>query len=868
VKPGLEGLEAKWDKRWEAQGTYRFDRSKTREQVFSIDTPPPTVSGSLHVGHIFSYTHTDVVARFQRMRGREVFYPMGWDDNGLPTERRVQNHWGVRCDPAQPYDPGFDPVVSAADGPSPRRISRGNFVELCRRLTVEDERAFEAMWRALGLSVDWRLTYATIGDRARRASQTSFLRLLDRGLAYQNEAPTLWDPDFQTAVAQAELEDRPVDGAEHRVRFELADGGGFVEVETTRPELLPACVALVHHPDDDRYSRLTGGHAITPLFGATVPIHAHRLVDSGKGTGLVMVCTYGDMNDIVWCRELGLPARVAVAPDGSIAPGRWGVEWDSRNPEAARDAHARLAGLLTAEARGRIAQLLAVHGALVGHPRPVRHEVKFYEKGSRPLEILPTRQWFIAAMRFRSELLARGRELHWKPAHMRVRYEDWVNGLTGDWCISRQRYFGVPFPLWYRLDARGRPDHVRPIRAERVPVDPAAAPPPGFDETGRGAPGGFAADPDVMDTWATASLSPRIAGGAEEDPDLLGRVYPMDLRPQAHEIIRTWLFTSILRAHLEDGRLPFRHVAISGWILDPDRRKMSKSRGNVVTPQHLIDAHGADGVRYWAARAQLGIDTAFDEQQMRVGRRLAVKLLNASKLVVSLPGDARGRSPAAPLDRQLLGRLRATVEAATAALQAFEHARALELVERSFWAFCDDYLELVKPAAYGELGGPRQASARAALQIALSVYQRLLAPYMPYVTEETWSWWQASSIHRAAWPSPEELEDSGPSAGLEDSGPSAGLEDSAPSAGLEDSGPGAGLEVAVAVLGAVRKAKSDARRKLRTPVVRAVVADTPRRLEALVPVLEDLRAAANIRRLELAPAREFALRIELEPAEG
>jgi valyl-tRNA synthetase len=300
-------------------------------------------------------------------------------------------------------------------------------------------------------------------------------------------------------------------------------------------------------------------------------------------------------------------------------------------------------------------------------------------------------------------------------------------------------------------------------------------------------------------------------------------------------------------------------VAISGWILDPDRRKMSKSRGNVVTPQHLIDAYGADGVRYWAARAQLGIDTAFDEQQMRVGRRLAVKLLNASKLVVSLPGDARGRSPAAPLDRQLLGRLRATVEAATAALEAFEHARGLELVERSFWAFCHDYLELVKPAAYGELGGPRQASARAALQIALSVYQRLLAPYMPYVTEETWSWWQASSIHRAAWPSPEELEDSGPGAGLEDSGPGAGL---------EDSGPGAGLEVAVAVLGAVRKAKSDARRKLRTPVLRAVVADTPRRLEALVPVLEDLRAAANIRRLELAPAREFALQIELEPAEG
>jgi valyl-tRNA synthetase len=465
--------------------------------------------------------------------------------------------------------------------------------------------------------------------------------------------------------------------------------------------------------------------------------------------------------------------------------------------------------------------------------------VKFYEKGSRPLEILPTRQWFITTMRFRDELLAWGRELHWTPPHMRVRYEDWVRGLTGDWCISRQRYFGVPFPVWYSVDAVGGVDRARPIlpEPERLPVDPASAPPPGFAESDRGIPGGFAADPDVMDTWATASLSPRIAGGGEEDPDLLSRVYPMDLRPQAHEIIRTWLFTSVLRAQLEDGRLPFRHVAVSGWIVDPDRKKMSKSRGNALTPQHLIDTYGADGVRYWASRAQLGVDTTFDEQQMKVGRRLAVKLLNASKLVVALEVEQARSGADAPLDRQLLARLADTVAVATSALTAYEHARALELVERSFWGFCDDYLELVKPAAYGELGAARRRSATAALRAALSVYQRLLAPYLPYVTEETWSWWQSGSVHRARWPSAEELSVS--------------------------PDPGEGLAVAVAALARLRKAKSDARRKLRTPVARALIADTPPRLLALEPVVEDLTAAANICCLELRPAAEFSLEVEL-----
>jgi valyl-tRNA synthetase len=840
AKPRLHGLESKWGPRWEAQGTYRFDRSKTRGQVFAIDTPPPTVSGALHVGHVFSYTHTDIVARFQRMLGREVFYPMGWDDNGLPTERRVQNHFDVRCDPALPYDPGLSGLAppGACSSSRPRCVSRRNFLELCKRLTGEDERAFERMWRALGLSVDWRLTYATIGPRARRASQASFLRLLDRGLAYQTEAPTLWEPDFQTAVAQAELEDRTVAGAYHRLRFEL-DGGGSVEVDTTRPELLPACVALVHHPDDDRYAGLRSRSAVTPLFGATVPIHQHPLADPVKGTGIAMVCTYGDLNDIVWWRELKLPARTTLAADGTIAPGRWGAQWQSRDPGRAARSHAQLDGLPAARARSRIAELLAASGEMIGEPRAITHEVKFYEKGSRPLEILPTRQWFIATTPFQAQLLERGRQLEWHPPQMRARYEDWVRGLTGDWCISRQRYFGVPFPLWYRLDEEGRPDYSAPIRGGQLPVDPSSQAPEGFSESQRGRPGGFVADPDVMDTWATASLSPRIVAGGADDPDLLARVYPMDLRPQSHEIIRTWLFCSLLRAHLEGDELPFRHVAISGWILDPDRKKMSKSKGNAVTPEHLIAAHGADGVRYWAAKAQLGVDTTFDEQQMRVGRRLAVKLLNASKLIVSLPDEDDGAATVTePLDEQMLANLRETVVEATERLASFDHARALDTIERSFWDFCDNYLELSKAPAYGELGPQRRSSAQAALRRAISVYQRLLAPDLPYASEEARSWWQPGTIHRAPWPSAAEC-------------------------GEARAAPAAGLAVATAALAAVRKAKSDARRKLRTPVVRAVISDTPERLTALATVLEDFVAAGNIRALELREAHEFSLQAEL-----
>jgi valyl-tRNA synthetase len=764
-KPALEGLEDKWKARWEADGTYRFDRSAPRERVYSIDTPPPTVSGSLHVGHVFSYTHTDVMARFQRMRGKAVFYPMGWDDNGLPTERRVQNYFGVRCDPTLPYDPSFQlPAAAGAPaGSAPSRssakgekhvvsVSRPNFVELCVALTGEDEKAFEHLWRHLGLSVDWSMTYATIGREARRISQRSFLHHLADGLAYQLEAPTLWDVDFRTAVAQAELEDREMPGAYHRIRFAYADGGGEAIIDTTRPELIAACVALVAHPDDDRYKPLFGKEVITPLFGVPVPVRPHALADPEKGTGIAMICTFGDVTDVTWWRELSLPVRAILAANGTLAPVTWGAPgWPTRDPTAAEKNYAPLVGLSVSKARTRIVELLRESGELIGEPRPITHHVKFYEKGDRPLEIITSRQWFIKTMDLREPLIARGRDIRWHPAHMLARYENWVNGLNGDWCISRQRFFGVPFPVWYPIRADGTVDHGARLlpREEDLPIDPSTDVPAGYSAEQRGRPGGFTGDLDIMDTWATSSLTPFIVCGWGRDEALWRQTFPMDLRPQAHDIIRTWLFSTVLRSHLEENTLPWQHAAISGWVLDPDRKKMSKSKGNVVTPMGLLEEHGSDAVRYWAAKGGPGVDTAFDPGQMKVGRRLAIKLLNASKFVLSKADPAGPVTE--PLDRGMLQRLEALIASATRHLDAYDYAAALRETEEFFWWFCDDYIELVKRRRARESADG--ASAAAAASAALSVLLRLFAPFLPFVAEEVWSWWQDGSVHRAAWPS-------------------------------------------------------------------------------------------------------------------
>ena len=836
-RPSLDGLETRWGARWEADGTYRFDRRRPREDVYAIDFPPLTVSGSLHVGHVFSYCHTDVLARFQRMRGRAVFYPVGWDDNGLPTERRVENFYGVRCDPSLPYDPGFSPPASP-----PRRklpISRPNFVELCRRLTDTDEQVFETLWRQLGLSVDWSLVYATIGERARRASQRGFLRLLAGGEAYQAEAPTLWDVTYRTAVAQAEVEDREVPGVAVRLRFGTpgpGPGGPGLVVETTRPELLAACVALVAHPDDGRYRDLVGTTATTPLFGVPVPVVAHRLADPGKGTGLAMICTFGDLTDVLWWRELKLPVRSVVTRDGRLAA-------EPPKGVPAGPAWAELAGQTTAEARRRVVDLLRAAGDLAGEPRPVTHPVKFYENGDRPLEIVTSRQWFVRLLAHRERLLERGRALEWQPPWMRARYEHWVTGLHSDWLVSRQRFFGVPIPLWYPLTETGEVDHQHPIAPDeaRLPVDPSTDVPDGYQAADRGRPGGFTGDPDVFDTWATSSLTPQIAGGWEDDPELFAKVFPMHLRPQAHEIIRTWLFYTVVRSDFEHGTLPWPRAAISGWVVDPDRRKMSKSKGNVVTPTAMLERYGADALRYWAASGRPGTDTAVDEGQMRVGRRLATKLLNSGRFILGLADDGPG-GPAGPLDLAMLAGLEEVVADATRALERSDWTAALERVERFFWSFCDDYLELVKDRAYRPAGDQAGSAARAALRAALDTQLRLLAPYLPYACEEVWSWWRDGSVHLAPWPEP------------------------APAGAAADRRP---LEAAGLVIAALRRAKSQASLPLRTPVARAEVTGPAAWLDAVRAAEADLAAAGRVAAFGYRERPEpDGLDVRVELAEG
>ncbi len=840
-RPALEGLEAKWTPQWESLGVYRFDRAQPRSRVYAIDTPPPTVSGSLHVGHVFSYTHTDVIARFQRMRGKAVFYPMGWDDNGLPTERRVQNYYGVRCDPSLPYDASFAP--SAQPPKHPVSVSRPNFIELCERLTVQDEQAFEHLWKHLGLSVDWSMTYATIGKRAQRISQLAFLHLLERGLAYQVEAPTLWDVDFRTAVAQAELEDREMPAAYHRLRFARGDGNGALEIETTRPELIPACVALVAHPDDERYKPLFGTEVVTPLFGVRVPVKAHPLAAPDKGSGIAMICTFGDITDVTWWRELGLPVRAVVQTDGTLRPVSWGAPgWESTDESRAQRHYDELARLSASKARTKIVEQLRASGDLVGDPKPITHAVKFYEKGDRPLEIVTSRQWFIKTIEFRDALLERGRQLQWHPPYMEARYDNWVNGLNGDWCVSRQRFFGVPFPVWYPIDGDGRVLHDRPIAAapERLPIDPSTDVPDGYRADQRGAPGGFAGDPDVMDTWATSSLSPQIACRWDEDPDLFARTFPMDLRPQAHDIIRTWLFYTVLRAQLEHESLPWTNAAISGWVLDPDRKKMSKSKGNVVTPLGLLEEHGSDGVRYWAASGRPGTDTAFDTNQMRVGRRLAIKVLNASRFALGA-AEPQGNITH-PVDRAMLRTLSAVVAEATEAFEAYDYARALQRTETFFWRFCDDYLELVKGRRYGEQGPAAAGSANAALVAALSTLLRLLAPFLPFVTEEVWSWWREGSVHAAPWPSSEEIESL-----LEPAG------DEARQADMRT------YAWATEVLFEVRKQRSEAKQPMRVPITRVTIAAEPAAL-ALMPLVDgDLRSALRVQAFDLTAGEPRAI---------
>ena len=835
-RPSIDGLEEKWTQVWREQGTYRFDREAARERgrqaVFSIDTPPPTASGSLHMGHVFSYTHTDCMARYKRMAGFEVFYPIGWDDNGLPTEKRVQNYYGVRGDSSLPYDAGFEPPfrgdTKSLKASDQKAISRQNFIELCDELTVKDEEAFESLFRRLGFSLDWDISYRTIDDNSRATAQQAFLRNLARGEAYQSEAPGLWDVTFQTAVAQAELEARDYPGHYHRVVFHRTDGGGPVHIETTRPELIPAVVALIAHPDDERYAGLFGSTVTSPLFGVEIPVVAHPAAEPDKGAGIAMCCTFGDLTDVLWWRELRLPTRSVITRSGRLQAET--PEWIVAH-EGKRLYDAELSGRTTFSAREAVVSALRESGDLDGEPTATSRKANFYERGEKPLEIVTSRQWYIRNggrdADLNAALIERGRSVDFHPSFMRARHENWVSGHNGDWLVSRQRFFGVPIPVWYPLDENGDPVYDKPLvpSEDALPIDPASQSPEGYDESQRGRAGGFIGDPDVMDTWATSSLSPQIAGGWRGDPELFATVFPMDVRPQAHDIIRTWLFATMVRAHLEHDSVPWHNAAISGWILDPDRKKMSKSKGNVVTPEDVVIEHSADAVRYWAASGRLGTDAAYDTGQMKVGRRLAIKVLNATKFALSFgEADTSGGLAAAvtnPLDRAMLAALGAVVEKATAGFEAWDYTRSLEVTETFFWTFCDDYLELVKDRAYGGQGEAEAASARAALRLALETLLRLLAPFLPYVTEEVWSWWHDGSVHRAAWPLAAEVATTEP-------------------------GDPALLAAVGEALAGVRKAKSEAKVGMRAEVARVELAGPAAWAERVRAAEADLRAAGRI----------------------
>ncbi|MBI2434174.1 MAG: valine--tRNA ligase [Candidatus Hydrogenedentes bacterium] len=878
--------EARWQQFWAERQVYAWDPARPREETFVVDTPPPTVSGSLHVGHMFSYSHQDFIVRYQRMRGKNVFFPIGWDDNGLPTERRVQNMFNVKCEPHVHYDPAFKAERGRKGEPLP--ISRKNFIELCNSVTKEDEAAFKHLWTRLGLSYDWDQEYATIDEHCRRLSQLSFLELLKANEVYQDERPVMWDVDFQTAIAQAEVEDKERPSAFHYLRFGVQDSKEYIVIATTRPELLAACVAVLAHPDDARYQHLFGKNAVTPLFHVPVPIMADPKADPEKGTGIVMVCTFGDQTDVEWWRQYKLPLRQIIGKDGHLFPvhfvteGEGGAEAthvveaengtervlsyaanrtiSSLNPDAANLAYREISGKYVKQAQKKIIELAETAGGILDRPsNEISHAVKFFEKGDRPLELIPTRQWYTRIMDKKDALVGQGQKIKWHPEFMVKRYEHWVEGLNQDWCLSRQRYFGVPIPVWYRIGADGVVNHEDRLvpRAGDLPIDPLDDVPPGYTQEQRDQPGGFTGDPDVFDTWATSSLTPQIASRWLLEPERHRKLFPMDIRPQSHEIIRTWAFYTIVKAYLHEKEVPWRNVVISGWILDPDRKKMSKSHGNVITPEPLIDQYGADSVRYWAARARLGVDTAYDETVFKVGSKLVTKLFNASKFVLGRFGDIDQAllTPdriTSETDRAVIAELRPLIERATKSFDAFDYAQALQLTEEFFWqVFCDNYLELAKSRTYDEELTEGRLSACATLRLLHRALVRMLAPFIPYIAEEVWSWLYAHdpdmrvSVHSSPWPSLDELSAVPAPASPETYG------------------------ATVSVLDAVRRAKAEANVSMAAPVARVLVKAGVIAAKALRPALDDIQRMLKITELELLEdAAAAAVVVETSLVEG
>ncbi len=782
--------EPKWQQFWEDKGLFRFDRFPDRP-IYSIDTPPPTVSGRIHIGHVFSYVQTEVIARFWRMKGFNVYYPFGYDDNGLPSERLVEKEKGVR----------------ATD------VGREKFVQMCLELTKEYEGEFSEFWKSVGLSVDWSQDYSTIDPKSQRISQRSFIDLYRKGRAYMREAPTLWCPECHTAIAQAEIEDAERDSVFYDVAFRLGDRE--LVISTTRPELIPACVAMFAHPDDERYAELIGKKATVPIFGHEVPILADEKADPEKGTGLVMCCTFGDTTDIAWWQEHGLETRIAIDDRGHMNELAVGYE-----------------GLYLKKARKKIVHDLE-HAGLMVSQRPISHAVNTHERCGTEIEFSVAHQWFIRVLDIKDEIIAAGAKVTWCPDYMEVRFRNWVENLKWDWCISRQRYYGVPFPVWMCSSC----GEVILAEESQLPVDPTVTGPL-VDACPKCGSGEFEPERDIMDTWMTSSCTPFLNVRWREDDSRLDRFvksenrteYVMDMRPQAHDIIRTWAFYTIVKSVLNEEKIPWRTAMISGHVLHPDRAKISKSKGGGShSPSAIIEERSADATRYWACSSRLGTDTVFSYDLFDAGKRFVVKLWNASKFAIMRLEDFDADAPrdlGAP-DRWLLARLADTVDRATRGFDVGDYNGAVEAVERFFWHdLCDNFIEIAKKRLYGDDGYDDRArrGAQFALYHALLGVLKMVAPVMPHITEEIHSLFFAEmegveSIHISLWPEcPEEWHDK---------------------AALESG------ELALAVIEGMRKVKSTNKVSVATPVGRLKIAASQELWGKIEPLTGELRDVSN-----------------------
>ncbi len=826
----INQIEKKWQDFWQENQTYKFDHSKIRADNFVIDTPPPTVSGLLHMGHIFSYTQTDFVARYQRMKGKNVFYPIGFDDNGLPTERLVEKTKNIRA----------------------VNMNRQEFIDICNEVVLDAEQEFRELFKSISLSVDWNLEYRTISEDSRKISQMSFMDLFEKEQAYRKPQPVLWDPIDQTALSQADIVDLEFESTMNNIVF-TTESGEEIIIATTRPELIAACVCVFYNPNDTRYQKFKNQNAITALFGVKVPILEDEAVDIEKGTGLVMCCTFGDITDIDWWKKHNLKTRVIVNKVGRIynLEQMGSSDWECTDLIKAKSYIEQINGLKIKEARVKTLELLAENN-LLKEQIAIKHHVKCAERSGFPLEIIISPQWFIKVLDKKEQFLKRAEECNWHPEYMKYRLDNWINGINWDWCISRQRFFGVPFPAWYSKRP-GEEGKILIAHKDDLPVDPIADLPRGYtrDEV--------EPDIDVMDTWATSSVSPQLASLAINkdyaiDLDRHERLFPADLRPQAHEIIRTWAFYTIVKSELHQQTIPWKNLIISGWCLAADKTKMSKSKGNVITPKSLIDEKGSDIIRYWASTSKLGADTAYSEDLLKIGKKLVNKIWNAAKfsaihiekikkIPTSVADSIKSGDVFEQIDLWLLKNLEQTIIKASEEFENFEYCNARCAIEDFFWnVFCDNYLELVKVRIYDEDKSDEkgQQSAIIAIYHTMETLLKLFAPILPHLTEEIYQHLFAGqakeqgSIHaKNSWPKAEDY-------------------------AVDQLNKNMG-DTAVEILDIVRRFKSDRNLSLKTTIHEITISSNDN-LAALnlTPILHDLKNVTNATNISIITSKDEA----------